>query len=112
MGARIETLEVEIETFKRLTKHHKELSSTVQLSMDEILKMNKCMGSLNNLLNTLEINKVCQESEDTDEELETPLHAFRSGFNTDLIKKVDEMMEIELENAKHLAKKQRNMRPK
>ena len=59
--------------------------------------------------NTLEINKVVRESEDSESELETPLHVFRSGFISDLIKKVDDMLEIEIENAKHLAKKQRNV---
>ena len=92
---------------RRLSRHHKELAQTMHSSMGDIVKMNKCIGSLNNLINTLEINKVVQEAEDSETELESPLHVFRSGFNTDLIKKVDDMLEIELDNTKHLAKKQR-----
>ena len=109
VSARIETLEVELNSIKRLSKQHKELNQTMSTSMNEIVKMGKCIGSLNNLINTLEINKVVRESEDSESELETPLHVFRSGFISDLIKKVDDMLEIELENAKHLAKKQRNV---
>ena len=109
VSARIETLEVELNSMKRLSKQHKELNQTMSTSMNEIVKMGKCIGSLNNLINTLEINKVVRESEDSESELETPLHVFRSGFISDLIKKVDDMLEIELENAKHLAKKQRNV---
>jgi hypothetical protein len=109
VSARVETLEVELDSMKRLSKQHKELNQTMTISMSEIVKMGKCIGSLNNLINTLEINKVVRESEDSESELETPLHVFRSGFISDLIKKVDDMLEIELENAKHLAKKQRNV---
>ena len=109
VSARIETLEVELDSLKRLSKQHKELNQTMSTSMSEIVKMGKCIGSLNNLINTLEINKVVRESEDSESELETPIHVFRSGFISDLIKKVDDMLEIELENAKHLAKKQRNV---
>ena len=109
VSARVETIEVELDSIKKLSKQHKELNQTMTTSMSEIVKMGKCIGSLNNLINTLEINKVVRESEDSESELETPLHVFRSGFISDLIKKVDDMLEIELENAKHLAKKQRNV---
>ena len=109
VSARVETIEVELDSIKKLSKQHKELYQTMNTSMSEIVKMGKCIGSLNNLINTLEINKVVRESEDSESELETPLHVFRSGFISDLIKKVDDMLEIEIENAKHLAKKQRNV---
>ena len=109
VSARVETLEVELETTKRLSKLHKELNHTMSTSMDEIIKMGKCIKSLNNLINTLEINKVVKDSEESEEELETPLQVFQSGFISDLVKRVDNMLEIELENAKHLAKKQRNL---
>ena len=109
VSARVETIEVELDSIKRLSKQHKELHQTMSASMSEIVKMGKCIGSLNNLINTLEINKVVRESEESESELETPMHVFRSGFISDLIKKVDDMLEIEIENAKHLAKKQRNV---
>ena len=86
VSARIETLEVELDSLKRLSKQHKELNQTMSTSMSEIVKMGKCIGSLNNLINTLEINKVVRESEDSESELETPIHVFRSGFISDLIK--------------------------